>query len=307
MLSILIPTYNYDITKLAVDLHQQATEMEIDFEIIVMEDGSQKFTSNNQTINTLPGCHYYVLSNNIGRSAIRNKLADMAQYPYLLFIDCDAEVSHKDYLRRYITCCSGDDVVLIGGTSYDPAMNHPRYSLRLKYGRERESNLHYLINHQSKENFATFNFLISKSIFDKIRFDETIKGYGHEDTLFGHHLHEAGYVFRRIDNPLIHRGVDDNDVFIEKTAESVKNLYKLLMSGKYPFLADESKLLRYFSTLKRYHLTGIVAMKFFLIRKLLRKNLTGKNPSLILFDVFKLMLLCKYHVGADKMTDCVAD
>lgn len=302
MLSILIPTYNYDITKLVTDLHQQATDLDIIFEIIVMEDGSQKFTYENQKINTLCCCRCIRLENNVGRSAIRNKMADLAQYPYLLFIDCDAEVNHKDFIQRYISCCAGE-VVLIGGTAYDPELNDPRYSLRLKYGRERESNLHYLVNHHSNENFATFNFLISKSIFQTIRFDETITGYGHEDTLFGHHLHEAGYAFQRIDNPLIHRGIDDNEVFLLKTSESVKNLYKLFISGKYPFLVKESKLLHYFQLIAKYHLTGILAFKFLLIKALLKKNLLGKHPSLVIYDVYKLMLLCKYHVIADKMSD----
>lgn len=305
MLSILIPTYNYDITQLVRDLHLQATGLEVEFEIIVMEDGSEKFTTNNQAIKDLPGCHYYILDRNIGRSAIRNKMADLAKFPYLLFIDCDAEVQHNDYLRRYLSCCVGE-VVLIGGTAYDATMNDPCYSLRLKYGRERESNLHYLLNHQIKENFATFNFLISKSIFESIRFDESIRGYGHEDTLFGHHLHEAGYTFQRIDNPLIHRGIDDNNSFLKKAEESSRNLFKLYLSGKYPFLADESKLLRYFGMLKKYHLTKLIAIKFNMIQPLLKRNLTGKNPSLILFDSYKLMLLCKFHVSADKMTDVMA-
>lgn len=302
MLSILIPTYNYDVTKLVSNLHQQAIGLEIEFEIIVMEDGSERYTSENQMINALSGCRSIILNNNIGRSAIRNKMAEVAQYPYLLFIDCDAEVSHKDFLQRYISCCTGE-VVLIGGTAYDPELKDPRFSLRLKYGRERESNLHYLVNHHSNENFATFNFLISRSIFNTVRFDETISGYGHEDTLFGHHLHEAGYVFQRIDNPLIHRGIDDNKVFLMKTSESVKNLYRLFISGKYPFLVNESKLLHYFQLIVKYHLTGLFAVKFLIIKGLLQKNLLGKHPSLRIYDVFKLMLLCKYHVNADKMTD----
>ena len=39
MLSILIPTYNFNITKLVGELHYQAMENYVDFEIIVMEDG----------------------------------------------------------------------------------------------------------------------------------------------------------------------------------------------------------------------------------------------------------------------------
>ncbi len=303
MLSILIPTYNYNITRLVGDLQQQAVALEIDFEIIVMEDGSDKYIVENQSVTSLKNCKYIILSENTGRSRIRNRLADTAQFPYLLFLDCDAEVYSKDFLFRYISCLTGGDLILIGGTAYDPNFNDPDYSLRLKYGRERESNLNYLIKHQGLENFATFNFLISKSIFDKVRFDEDIIGYGHEDTLFGHSLHAAGYIFQRIDNPLIHKGIDDNKVFLKKTAESVKNLYRLYQSGKYPFLAEESKLLHIFLKLKKCHVTGLAMVKFKIIKPLIEKNLTGKSPNLFLYDLYKLFLLCKYHVGADKLTD----
>ena len=33
--------------------------------------------------------------------------------------------------------------------------------------------------------FSTFNVLIEKSVFSKIRFNEELKQYGHEDTLTG--------------------------------------------------------------------------------------------------------------------------
>ena len=48
MLSILIPTYNQDITKLATELHRQAMEQHVDFEVIVMEDGSSMFVEENK-------------------------------------------------------------------------------------------------------------------------------------------------------------------------------------------------------------------------------------------------------------------
>jgi glycosyltransferase involved in cell wall biosynthesis len=301
MLSILIPTYNYDITQLVKDLHVQAEELGIQYEIIVMEDGSDQFLVSNQQIGLLNHCRYIALPNNIGRSAIRNRLADEARFPYLLFMDCDASVCNKDYLLRYLPFCEGK-VIVIGGTAYDPDCQNPAFSLRLKYGRERESNLAYLLQHHEKENFATFNFLISKSIFSTIRFDESIAGYGHEDTLFGHALHEAGFIFQHIDNPLIHKGLDDNRTYLKKTAESVRNLYLLFNSGKYPFLADESKLLRMFLRLKKYNLTKLAALKFVFVRKLMERNLTGKHPDLYVYDVYKLLLLCKFQVNADKMT-----
>ena len=81
MLSILIPTYNYDITQLVKDLYAQAEGLGVQYEIIVMEDGSDQFLVANQQIGLLNHCRYIALPDNIGRSAIRNRLADEAQFP----------------------------------------------------------------------------------------------------------------------------------------------------------------------------------------------------------------------------------
>ena len=278
----------------------QAEELGVEYEIIVMEDGSELFLDVNQQISSLTYCKHIVLKCNIGRAAIRNRLADMAQFPYLIFMDCDAAVSNKDYLLRYVPFCTGE-VVVIGGTAYDPLCENHEYSLRLKYGRDRESNLTYLLKNHQKENFATFNFLISKSVFNMVRFDESIAGYGHEDTIFGYALHERGFVFQRIDNPLIHKGLDDNYTYLKKTAESVRNLYLLYLSGRYPFLVDESKLLHTFLQLNKYYLTKMLALKFVFVRKLMEKILTGKKPNLVVYDLYKLFLLCECHVTADKL------
>ena len=53
MLSILIPTYNQDITSLVTELQHQVSEQFVDFEIIVMEDGSTLFVEENSIVNGL--------------------------------------------------------------------------------------------------------------------------------------------------------------------------------------------------------------------------------------------------------------
>lgn len=300
MISILIPTYNYHITGLVSDLHKQAVSLQTDFEIIVFEDASQLYLKENASIEKLSNCFYQILPQNIGRSAIRNKLADTAKYDHLLFIDCDAQVSRKDFLSRYLVFC-GENQVVIGGTAYDDYINKPQFSLRLKYGRLREANVEYMLN-RSNNNFATFNFLIPKNIFNLIRFDENISGYGHEDTLFGHRLREQGYDYIRIDNPLIHCGLDENRVFLKKTEESVLNLFKLYQSGKYSFLVRESKLLGYYEMLRKYHLNGIISLKFRLVRKCMEAHLCSVNPSLFVYDLYKLFLLVSFSCKSDKLT-----
>jgi len=293
MISILIPTYNYPITRLVTDLHRQAMDSYADFEIIVLEDGSTLFTEENKKVNDIQFCRHIVLPKNMGRSAIRNKLADMAKYDHLLFMDCDAEVCSPHYVEKYLTFCR-EECVVMGGTAYDPNEHEPRYSLRLAYGRQREARSALeRSHHQQYNSFTTFNFLISKSVFNRVRFDENIRGYGHEDTLFGHQLHEIDCEFLHIDNPLIHKGLDDNQTFIRKTEEGTRNLFWLYETGRYPFLEAESKLLHSFVLLKKMGLTRFCAFKFSFFHRFLYKKLCSPNPSLHLYDFYKILFLCK--------------
>lgn len=289
MLSILIPVYNYDITRLAAELHRQAKEQYVDFEIIAMEDGSTHYVEKNKAINELEFCRQIVLNENTGRSAVRNKLADEAKYGHLLFMDCDAEVCSEQYVAKYLAFCK-EECVVIGGTAYNPFETNPAYSLRLAYGRKREART---AMERDKNNFATFNFLISKSVFNRVRFDESIRGYGHEDMLFGYWLHQLGYGFIQIENPLIHKGLDDNETFIRKTEEGTRNLFLLYQTGRYPFLSGESKLLGAYIRIYKSGLTRLFTLKFDLTKHLLRRLLSRKSPSLLLYDLYKILFLCK--------------
>jgi len=289
MLSILIPSYNYNIVKLVKDLHQQALEQFVDFEIVVMEDGSTQFIEQNIEIEKLRNCKYIILGKNIGRSAIRNKLADYAKFEHLLFMDCDAEVYSPHFVEKYLTFCN-EECIVIGGTAYNPNEHNPAFSLRLKYGRKREARTAL---ERTKNSFSTFNFLISKSVFNRVRFAESIVGYGHEDMLFGHQIQQLGYEFIQIDNPLIHNGLDDNSTFIRKTEEGTRNLFFLYNSGNYPFLPNESKLLKMYIQLKKWKLDFLFAFLFDFMQNYLRYLLCKKNPSLTLFDFYKLIYLCK--------------
>ena len=290
MISILIPTYNHDITRLVADLHRQALETYVDFEIIVMEDGSTLCLEDNKTVADLEFCRYILLDKNVGRSAVRNKLADEAKYGHLLFLDCDAEVCSEHFVEKYVSFCK-EECIVIGGTAYESRVEkEAAFSLRLKYGRVREARK---VFERNKNNFSTFNFLISKSIFNQVRFDETIRGYGHEDMIFGHQLRVLGYRVIQIDNPLIHSGLDDNQTFLRKTEEATRNLYLLYQSGRYPFLKDESTLLNTYLRIYKVGLTRVLALKFDLTKYMLRWLLSRKSPSLRLYDWYKLLFICK--------------
>ena len=302
MLSILIPTYNYNISKLVAELQHQATKSGIDFEIIVMDDGSVNYKLENKQIELLQFCRFIELSKNVGRSKIRNLLADEAKFEYLIFLDCDAEICRIDFVDRYLALCKGH-VVAVGGRAYDENNCNPDYSLTLKYGRKRESHLASLKEMQVRQKtFTTPNFLISKSIFKQIRFDETIKGYGHEDTIFGVLLHQKGIDVFFIDNPVIHVGLDNNKIFLRKTEEAIGNLYLLYKSKRYPYLEKDSKILSIFIRVKSFYLHLPIKWIFLMIKPLLVQHLFCSNPSLFVFDSYKLGCLCKIDLDSDKMS-----
>ncbi|MDR1653714.1 MAG: glycosyltransferase [Prevotellaceae bacterium] len=291
MLSILIPAYNYDITKLVTDLHIQAISLGIDFEIVAMEDGSQKFLFENKSIKNLLSVKYTVLKENIGRSAIRNCLIDNAIYPYALFLDCDSEICRADFLEKYLKYCHKNCVVS-GGRIYKNDVDR-RYSLLAKYGKMREQfNAKNLKIRDKYPVFTTPNFLIDKNIFQKIRFDESLKQYGHEDTLFGLELQGQSIDIQMIDNPVYHTGLDDNNTFLHKTELALQTLFSLYKSGKYPLLSQNSKIISFYKKLEILHLIKIIYFTFRIFKPLIIKNLTCKNPSLLLFDFYRLGILC---------------
>ena len=54
MLSVLIPVYNYHVTKLVSEIHKQLCKEKIAFEIIAFDDGSEiKYMKQNETISQL--------------------------------------------------------------------------------------------------------------------------------------------------------------------------------------------------------------------------------------------------------------
>src|SRR5690554_3680708 len=99
MISILILTYNYNVYALVQQLHRQAIDLKLDFEIRVYDDCSPNPVIENEKINQLANASFKILNKNIGRSAIRNLLGKDANYQNLLFLDADTQVIKTDFLQ----------------------------------------------------------------------------------------------------------------------------------------------------------------------------------------------------------------
>ena len=293
MLSICIPIFNYEVRNLVRKLQQEAEALGIVYEIWLIDDGSDaRFLYQNSLLQVLPNVYYEELSTNIGRSAIRNLLASKAQYDYLVFMDCDAEVPQNDYLAQYVACCKQGAAVVYGGRAYAPAPRKVAWHFRWWYGVQRECPLAAVRQQHPNRSFITFNFLIAKAVFAQVQFDETLRGYGHEDTLFGYALGRKGYTVQHIDNALWHIGLEDSATFIAKTENGIRNLYQLYLAlGKPAELVQDIKLLYAFRQIERLHLKGLVGWLFAHYKAALLRNLHGKNPNLRVFDLYKLGFL----------------
>jgi glycosyltransferase involved in cell wall biosynthesis len=105
MLSILIPTFNYNAFSLVKEMHHQLTLEALDFEIICIDDASYSpLNIKNEEINTLSFSSFKSLERNVGRSAIRNLLADTAKYKWLLFLDVDVIPVKPSFIKNYSAC-----------------------------------------------------------------------------------------------------------------------------------------------------------------------------------------------------------
>ena len=297
MLSVLIPIYNHDVNPLVTTLDQQLTQAGISYEIILADDCSDnsEYRERNASLAQLNNVQYIQNQENMGRAKIRNRLADAAQYPYLLFIDCDATVQHQDYIQKYIEAIEKMQqeplFVINGGIAYQAEKPDSQYFLRWYYGKKREEESADKRAAHPYHHFTPFNVVITKSLFQCINFDEKLTTYGHEDTLFGCQLKEQNIPYLHIDNPLIHKGLDTNKVFLKKIRTSIDNLVRLCKNQDiHANLLKDNKLL------KAYRLCRTLGMRIFLgwffkrYQAKMEKQLCGK-PSMFLLDLYKLCYL----------------
>jgi len=295
MLSILIPIYNFPCFDLVQELEVQASTANIPFEIICIDDASSLYKKENQTIGNLPHALYIELAENIGRSRIRNLLVSKAQYEMLLLLDCDSKITNADYIQKYLEEMRQYDI-LSGGTLYEPfPPADPAYLLHWKFGVEREPKP----DNDQQKTFASNNFAIKKSIIEKYPFNEEILRYGHEDSLFQMELEKQGLTIRFISNPVIHSGLETNTCFIEKTRDSVMNLYDLYVSGFFDGLNTRKiRLLHTYIQTKKWKIDRLFSLFFPVMNFLNNQTNASGKPHLFIFDLYKLSLLTQ--VALDK-------
>lgn len=286
MISVCIPVYNFDVNALVKSLNDEIEMHQLGCEIILIDDCSeQKFQTINQP--AFARAKHVQLTENIGRSKIRNLFLNYVSKEYLLFLDCDCLIISNDFLRRYISEIRKDRLVVCGGRVYPSKRPERARLLRWKYGIKKESKPASERKANPNKSFMTNNFLIHKTVLEKIKFDERLTEYGHEDTLFGIELKQAKITIEHIENPILNGDIETNTVFLEKTEKALENLVLLVESSANPEeVIDEIHLLQTAKKLKS--MEGLVRFYHTLFGKITKLMLTRGMVSMFCFDLYKL-------------------
>jgi glycosyltransferase involved in cell wall biosynthesis len=291
MLSILIPTYNYNAFPLVEELQKQCLNCNIKFEIICQDDCSNDFFIENNKINALKYCSFSSNETNLGRAKNRNHLASKAKFSWLLFLDCDMFPRDSNFIENYvITINKNSKPVIFGGIIYKIKKPEKDQLLRWHYGHKRESLS--LENRKKKPNSSalTSNLLINKKLLLEYPFDSTITKYGYEDLFFLMTLEVNKILVTHIENPAFHLNLENSLLFLNKTRIALENL--AFINSQQTVLSG-SKITSTHSALNKLKITPLIIFFFNTFENKIIINLLSQKPSLFLFDLYKLGYFCK--------------
>jgi hypothetical protein len=208
-----------------------------------------------------------------------------------LFLDADVIPVSVHFIKNYIACFKKENTVFCGGILYQNKKENFGL-LRYKYGKKHEEISSELRNKNSEKYFFTSNFLIQKSIFDVLKFDENLTQYGKEDLLFSTQLIQKSYGIAHLNNEVYHLGLDENKLFVSKTKKAMENL--VFLDNQALIDAKETPLLEAVRKIKLLKMTTIIAKFYPFFEKL-----TIKKSSVFFLNCLKVSYICQLKI-ADK-------
>ena len=294
MISICIPVYNFNVTKLVESLLKEAKLIDRPCEIILIDDYSDDlYRKANKKLDHKVDA-YIELDYNIGRAAIRNRFLKYANYANLIFLDCDSIIESANFLKTYISYAEKHPNQLIcGGRIFNSDEPERKFRLRWKYGKFIESKPSKERNENPSKSFMTNNFLIPRNIFQDVKFEERLKDYGHEDTLFGFSLKKKDVKILHIDNAVLNGDFLENNKFIDNTIKAVSNLVKILSFVNYDkAFIQEINLLKVYFRFIRFR--NLIKVSFYVLGPFLKRVFLRGYMNGLLFNYYKLGILDFY-------------
>lgn len=290
MISVLIPVYNYHIIPLVEDLHKQLEASKVIYEIIVWDDASSEFFDlQNRVINTVPNIHYHKSQQNNGRTKTRQLLYEKSLFKWLLYLDADVIPKSSEFIQTYLNLIPKDYDAVYGGYTYGKTIPSNQTLLRWKYGTAKEEVAAKIRNKKPYKVVVSGNFMIKRTVFSTLNSKIKSAGYGF-DNYFGALLKSNNIQVLHINNEVYHLGIESNEQFLEKTKNAVITLLNLYQEDK--ISVHDNSLLHLFIRLKTAKLCGSFGFIYKKLHKKIERNLLGKNPSIIQFQLYKILYMC---------------
>lgn len=185
--TVLIPTYNSlaNLKRCLAALREQSCP---DFEIVVVDDGSQDGSADYLAALKWQRLKWQRLSENQGRSAARNQAIALAEAPLLIFLDSDMVVcndfvaAHLHFHRHHGAGWIGQGRVIISHDYANPTLT--------PFSPWTDA---------SRAFFATGNVSVAKAAVEKAGgFDLAFRHYGWEDLELGLRLRQQGLKSRPV-------------------------------------------------------------------------------------------------------------
>ena len=294
MLTVLIPSYNYNALPLVEAIQKLCLQEEIIFEIICQDDASNsELNTENEKINALPNCYFYCNKKNLGRGRNINSMVLKAKNDYVLLMDCDTLPAKNNFIKNYISQIKERNIVVFGGIVYQTEKPKQENLLRWVYGQKREAQT---VEHRKKNPYfstLTSNILFKRVVFDYFKFNEKITNYGYEDVVWVKKLEEKVITITHIDNPAFHLNLETSELFIKKIQESLQNLRMISNLGLIT-IAD-NRILKMHKLVSNFGVRGFFSFIYSTFHKTIETNLLSNHPSLMLLDLYKLCYFCKIN------------
>lgn len=288
VLSVLIPFYRDDASKLLLALDHQLTGVPI--EILLYDDGTHDGALTQSLSELVSNCTKAVslitAAENKGRSAARNALQQAARSNWVLFLDADMRPARDDFLQNYLELIASSGAeIIFGGFQVETKANHKDHDLHRALSEV--SDCLTLAERQAAgaQFVASSNLCVSKTVLDREPFDDGFTGWGWEDSEWAARVAKR-YKLIHADNPAIHLGLETTDTLLTRFATSGHNYRRFITL--HPDLAPQLALYRISSKLA--HTPGQRLMRP-LLKALVK---TGAFPMRIRLMALKLWRASHY-------------
>jgi len=232
VLSVLIPFFRDDPTRLLGALDAQASGLGGAVEIVLMDDGGDDQPLTERVADRVRALavptRFEVLSANVGRARGRNRLASQARGGWLLFLDSDMLPDHPDFLSAYLALIAKEaPAVVFGGFSLDQAPIRREHALHRRFALASDCAPASLRGLAPEKYVYTSNLLVRRDVFESVAFDEAFTGWGWEDVEWAMRV-QRRYPIAHIDNTATHLGLDAAPVMAAKYEQSAANFARVV-------------------------------------------------------------------------------